>query len=103
MLRRSCANDFSERRDADTHQFAARALFSLFLAQILITNHVHCFLERGLIVAAIVLPAERRFIRELFWLDEVLHAEFGRIHTDLVREHVRSEEHTSELQSLAYL
>ena len=45
---RTRADDFGEAGNADAHQFAARALFRLLLAQIGVANRVHRFLQRGL-------------------------------------------------------
>ena len=64
------------------------ALLGLLLAQLGVADHVHRLLQRRRVVAAVVLPAERRLVRELLRLDEVLHPKLGRIHLELVRHHV---------------
>jgi hypothetical protein len=53
-----------------------------------VVDDVHRLLERGRVVAGVVLPARRRFVRELLGLDEVLHPELGRILADVVGEDV---------------
>ena len=78
VLRRPGADDLDEAADADAHQLAARALLRLLLAQIGVADHVHRLLQRARVVAAVVLPAQRRLVRELVGADEVLHAQLGR-------------------------
>ena len=66
---------------------ASRLCF-LLLAQLLVVDRLHRLAHGGLIVAGIVLPAERRGVRELLAADQVLHAEVGRIHAELLRHDV---------------
>ncbi len=84
MLGRAGADDLGEARDADAHQLAARALLGLLVPQLGVADRVHGLVQGARVVAAVVLPAERRLVRELLRLDEVLHAELGGIHAELV-------------------
>ena len=86
--------DLGEEGDADAHELAGLAAFEgLALGLLLVTElgvvyRFHRLLERGLIVAGIVLPAERRRVWKLFAADQVLHAKFGRIDAELLSHHV---------------
>ena len=82
------ADDLGEAGDPDAHQLAAGALLRLLLAQVRVADLVHRLLQRRGVVAAVVLPAQRRLVRELLLGDEVLHAQLGRIHLQFLREHV---------------
>ena len=82
-IRRAGADDLSEGGDADAHQLAAGALLGLLAAQLGVADLVHRLLERGGIVAAVVFPAGGGLVGELLRLDEVLHAELGRVHVQL--------------------
>src|SRR5712692_7208012 len=86
--RRTGADDLGEARNANAHQLAFLALFGLLAAQCIVADDVHRFLQRHAVIAAVVLPAEHRLVGELLGLDEVLHAEFRRIHVELLRERV---------------
>ena len=77
-----------KRADADAHELAALALLGLLLAQAGVVDHVHGLLERGGVVARVVLPAGRRLVRELVLADEVLHPQLGRVLADVVGEDV---------------
>ncbi|HZX94971.1 MAG TPA: molybdopterin cofactor-binding domain-containing protein, partial [Myxococcales bacterium] len=44
--------------------------------------------KRARVIAAVVLPAQQRLVRELVGADEVLHAQLGGVDLHLVREHV---------------
>ena len=88
VVRGPGADDLGERADADAHQLAARALLGLLPAQVLVADHVHGQAQRATVVARVVLPAGRRLVRELLGLDEVLHAELGRVLAQLVGEDV---------------
>ena len=71
VARRAGADDLGEEGDADPHQLARLAaleglLLRLLLgAKLLVADRVHRLLEGGLVVAGIVLPAERRRVGEL--------------------------------------
>src|SRR4030095_67481 len=65
VLRRPGADDLSEAADADAHQLAALALLRLLLPEPRVVDDVHRPLQGGVIVAAVVLPAEHRLVREL--------------------------------------
>src|SRR2546425_6391158 len=54
-------------------------------------------------IAAVVGDAGGRLVRHRRGGHQVLAAEIDRVHAQLARRENRSEEHTSELQSLAYL
>ena len=88
LLRRPGAHDLGEAADADAHQLAALALLGLLLPQRRVADVVHRLLQRPLVVAAVVLPAEHRLVRELVRRDEVLHPQLGGIHLELLRQHV---------------
>src|SRR5437763_966221 len=88
VLRRPCADDLGEARDANAHELTLGALRSLLLAELGITDLVHRELERAAIVARVVLPPKRRGVREGRRRDEVLHPQLGRVLLDLEREHV---------------
>ena len=88
------ADDLGEERDADAHDVAGlaalerRALRRLLLAQLGVFRALHRLLHGGVIVAGIVFPAQRRVIRELLRLDEVLQPQLRRIHAELLRQDV---------------
>ena len=92
--RRAGADDLGEEGDADAHQLARLAalerlaLCFLLFAQLLVADRLHRLVHGGVIVAGIVLPAERRRVGELLAADQVLHAEFGRVHAELLRHDV---------------
>ena len=94
IARRAGADDLGEEGDADAHQLARLAapeglLLGLLLgAQRLVVDRVHRLLQGGVIVAGIVFPAERRRVGKLLAPDQVLHAELGRIHAELLRHDV---------------
>ena len=82
-------DDLGEARDADAHQLAPRALLRLLPPQLGVADLVHApSAARRAVVAAVVLPAERRLVGKLLRLDEVLDPELGRIHLQLVRHDV---------------
>src|SRR5262249_19025202 len=88
LLRRPGTDDLGEARNADAHQFAPGALLRLLLAQAGVVDQLNRLPERRRVVAAVVLPAERRAVRELLLWDEVLHAQVDRIHLQLLRQAV---------------
>ena len=88
VLGRPGADDLGEARDADAHELALLALLGLLLAQPRVVDHLHGLLQGRRVVAAVVLPAERRVVRELVRRDEVLHPQLGRVHLQLLRQHV---------------
>ena len=88
VLRRSGAHDFGERGDAETHEFAAGALLLLLPAEVGVADQVHGLGERRLVVPAVVVPAERRAVRELFRLHEVAEPEVGGVLAQLAGHEV---------------
>src|SRR5262249_51860981 len=82
------ADDLGEARDTDAHQLAALALLRLLTLQLGIADAIHRLLERRTVVAAVVFPPERRPVRELLRLDEVLHPELGGVHAELTSHQV---------------
>ena len=84
VLGRAGAHDLGEARDADAHQLSSLTLLGLLAPQIGVADRVHGLAQGACVVAAVVLPAERRLVGELLRLDEVLHAELGGIHAELV-------------------
>src|SRR5688500_20312410 len=88
MFRWTSADDLGEAADADAHQLTARAFLRLLLAQLRVANLVHRQLQCGRVISAIVFPTERRLVRELLRLDEILHAKLRRVHTELMGHHI---------------
>ena len=94
VARRTGADDLGEEDHADAHEVAGLAALEglllrlLLLAQLAVADGVHRLLHGGVIVAGVVFPAERRLIGELLAADEVLHAQLGRIHAELLRQDV---------------
>ena len=64
-------------------------LLGLLAAQTGVADDLHRLFERAVVVAAVVLPAQRRHIGELIRLDEVPDAELGRVNAQLVGHYVR--------------
>ena len=89
MFRGAGTDDFGKAAYSDAHQFAALALCGLFLTQISIAYSLHRFLKRRVVVAAVVVPAKSRPVRELLRFDEVLHSEIGRVHADFMGHYIR--------------
>src|SRR5690349_24791342 len=87
-VRWSGADDLGEARDADSHELTARSLLELLAAQLRVVDLLHRELERRLVIPAVVRPARRRLVGKLLGLDEVLQAELGRIHLQLVSRNV---------------
>jgi hypothetical protein len=83
------ADDLGEEGHANAHQFACLAalegllLCLLFGPQGWIIHSIHHLLHGGMIVAAVIFPAERRVIWELLGFDEVLHPQLDGIHAEL--------------------
>ena len=73
VLRGPGPDDLGEAGDADAHELAALALLGLLPAQLGVADHVHRLLERGGVVAAVVLPPEDGLVRECLGRNEVLH------------------------------
>ena len=90
VLRRPGAHHFGERREADAHQLAARALLRLLLQQRRVADLLERDVERLVIVAAVVGEPQRRRIRELILPDEVLLAQLHGIHAQLVGQDVHA-------------
>ena len=60
----------------------------MLLAQLRVADAVQCHLQRGRIVAAVVLPTQRGAVWKLLGLDEVLHPQLGRVHVQLERQRI---------------
>ena len=88
VLGRTGPDDLSKARNADAHQLAPLPLFGLFPSQLGVADLVHGEIEGRPIVAAVVFPAERGVVGKMLGLDEILHAELGRIHLQLVRHDI---------------
>ena len=94
VLHRAGADDLGEEGDADAEELAGLAApeggeaVGLLGAQRLVVDGGQRLLHGGVVVAAVVLPAERRVVGELLLADEVLHPELGRVHAELGRQHV---------------
>ena len=65
-----------------------RPVLLLLLPQALVVDGRQRLVHRGLIVAGIVFPAQRRVIGELLLADEVLQPQFSRVHRELAGQHV---------------
>ena len=87
-LRRGEAADLDVARDPDAAVVAARFRFGAPLLEALVVGHRERAVERGRVVAAVVRDAADRVEREGVGRDEVLTAELGRVHPDLVGETV---------------
>ena len=66
------------------------ALGGLLGAQLLVADGLHRLVHGGVIVAGVVFPAERRLVGKLLAPDEVLQAQLGRIHAELLRQDVHA-------------
>ena len=89
VLRRARADDLCKARDTNPRQLTAGTLLRLLFSKLVVFDSLHCELQSGRVVTAVVLPSQRRLIRELFRLDEILEPKLGGIHSDLVRHHIR--------------
>ena len=85
VLRRSGADDLGERRDADAVQLALRARVGLFLAEVVVADHLERLVHGAVVVAGVVDEPGRGRVRELVLLDEVLLPEVDGVHAQLVR------------------
>src|SRR5207249_11732493 len=83
VLPRPGPHHLSETRDPDAHQLALLPFFRLLLAKLVITDLVEREAQRLLVLAAVVLEAGRRLVRELVRLDEILDAQVGGILIEL--------------------
>src|SRR5262249_52567013 len=96
VLRRTRPDDLGKEAQADPHDLTGlaalerRPLGGLLRAQPLIADGLQGLVHGGVIVARVVLPAERRTIRKLLALDEVLQAQLGRVHAELLRQNVHA-------------
>src|SRR5262249_43928682 len=88
VLRRTGPDDLSEARNTYTHQFAPLPLSGLLPAQLGVADLVHGQIEGAAIVAAVIFPTESGGVGKTFGLDEILFAELGRIHLQLVRHDI---------------
>mmetsp|Transcript_1089 Transcript_1089/g.2920 ORF Transcript_1089/g.2920 Transcript_1089/m.2920 type:complete len:772 (+) Transcript_1089:648-2963(+) len=86
-----CAHHFGERDQADAHQRRALGvgtLGGLLSTQALVVHRVQHLLQRRVVVARVVFEAEGTGVRELLLADEVLGADLGLVHAELLRQHV---------------
>jgi hypothetical protein len=88
VLARPGADGLGEERDADAHQLAAGPLLGLLPAQLVVAGHLQREAHRRLVVAGVVLPTGLVRVRELLRADEVPQPQLGRVHAQLVGEHV---------------
>src|SRR5713101_8998240 len=88
VLGRTGPDDLSEARNPNAHQLAPLPLFGLFPSQFGVADLVHGEIEGRTIVAAVVFPTESGGVGKTFGLDEILFAELGRIHLQLVRHDI---------------
>ena len=80
--------DVARHTDAELHAIAALAARGLLREQRGIVGDAQRFVERELVVAAVVAGTHDRGVRELVGLDEVLAPELGGVHVELVGRHV---------------
>ena len=94
VLDRAGTDNLGEVAEADAQKRTGLAAlegfdtFGLFLAKVLITDSVQGLFPTGVVIAGVIFPAERRLIRELVLLDEILDAEFCCIHAELDGENL---------------
>ena len=94
VLDRPRPHDLGEERDPDAHEgsgFATRerlAAGPLLSPEGPVVDGREGLLHRGVVVAGVVLPAERRGVGELLLGDEVLQPELGRVQVEPPGEYV---------------
>ena len=88
VLARPGADALGEERHADAHHLPARALLRLLAAQVVVAGHLQRLAQRRRVVAGVVLPAGLGLVRELLGPEQVLHPQLGRVHLQVVGEHV---------------
>ena len=88
------ADPLREERQADPHEGAlaglgvASPLLGLLRPQLLVAGGVERHPQRRGVVAGVVLPAGLRGVGELLRLDQVLHPQLGRVHTEVVGQDI---------------
>ena len=88
---RAGTHHFGESDQTDAHQGAAMRVSTfgrLLSAQAFVVDRVEHLVQRGLVVARIVVKAQRGVVGKLFALDEVFGADFGLVHAEFLRQHV---------------
>ena len=80
--------DVDRHADAELHAVVAGAALGLLGEQRRVVGDAQRFVERELVVAAVVVGAHERGVRELVGLDEVLAPQLGGVHAQLVGGHV---------------
>src|SRR5262245_42264177 len=80
--------DLGETADANAHQFTTSTFLSLFFAEGVIADPFHRQLQGAGVVAAVVLPVQRRLVRKLLRLNEVLQPKLCWIHPQLMGHHI---------------
>ena len=94
VLDRTGPDDLGEVAEANAEKRTGLAALEgfdtlgLLLAEILVTDCFQGLFPTGVVITGIIFPAESRLIRELVLLDEVLGAEFRRIHAELDGENL---------------
>ena len=92
ILNRTSTNNFRKETEANTHQlasFAGLKIFDslrLFSAQPIVVNRLERLVPCCVIVAAVVFPAQSRFVGELLFLDKIDPSQFSRVHVQLDSE-----------------
>ena len=84
-LRGSDAAGLNIAREADAAQLALLGALALALVEAFVVSHFQRLVERGGVIADIVVHDDRRLVREA--LDVILLAELRRIHAELARCH----------------
>jgi hypothetical protein len=75
----SSTHDFDEAGNPDAHQLASRPFFRLLFPQSVVADRVQSNLHSGIVVSAVVGPAERRCIGKLVRSDEILSSQLDGI------------------------
>src|SRR5262249_60984453 len=94
VLDRPGADDLGEEAQPDAHQPARLAaaesfpIAPLLIAQRRVADRVEGLVERRQVVAAVVLPAERRAVWKLLLADKVAAPQFRRVDPELARQDV---------------
>jgi len=88
MCLRGPAPTPSVKNETPPHQLAAGALLRLLAAQLLVAGDVHRDAHRLRVLARVVGPPGRGFVRELLGADEALHPQLDRIDAHLEGERV---------------
>src|ERR1700730_10755001 len=85
-VRRSRSDNLSKAGNADPHQLASLAFVFLLFAQIAVTDIFQRQVHSGVIVAAVIAPAEWALVGKLVARNEILKSQFNRVHFQFLSE-----------------